>query len=137
MDPELYTVEPYVTPGNVNGPESTWFGQGGWTWYTGSAAWLRRICLEWIIGVRPELDGLIISPCLPPEWDEIKITRPFRGDTLEITLRNPNHLQPGEIQLEVDGSPHPQGVPVKASGKKQNRKIVATVIKKSEIELEV
>ena len=58
LNPDLYKVEPYVTPGNVAGPDSPLFGQGGWTWYTGSAAWLFRISTEWLLGIRPELgDG--------------------------------------------------------------------------------
>jgi cellobiose phosphorylase len=42
-DPELYAAEPYVMPGNIDGPDSPFAGRAGWTWYTGSAAWMVRI----------------------------------------------------------------------------------------------
>ena len=68
-DPDRYFAEPYVLPGNVDGPDSPHHGRGAWTWYTGSAAWLHRVVAEWVLGVRPEFDGLRIDPCLPPGWD--------------------------------------------------------------------
>ena len=56
-DPERYWAEPYVLPGNVDGPDSPHHGRAGWTWYTGSAQWLHRVVCEWVLGVRPEWDG--------------------------------------------------------------------------------
>ncbi|MGH9458270.1 MAG: GH36-type glycosyl hydrolase domain-containing protein [Thermoanaerobaculia bacterium] len=85
-DPERYWAEPYVLPGNVDGPESPIAGRAGWTWYTGSAAWLHRVVAEWVLGVRPEWDGLRIDPCLPSSWTRAKMTRPWRGATYEITI---------------------------------------------------
>ena len=133
QDPEHYAVEPYVTPGNVEGPESPNFGRGGWSWYTGSAAWLRRVCVEWIIGVRPDWEGLIVKPCLPAHWKEATLTRAFRGDTFEITLRNPNGESGCAVnQLEVDGEPHPVNEPIPASGANKRREVVAILGKKVE-----
>jgi len=128
MDPEHYAVEPYVTPGNVNGPDSPNFGQGGWTWYTGSAAWLRRICLEHIVGVRPEWDGLLIDPCIPSHLGEVRHTRPFRGDTFEVLIRNPDGLSGEGVYVEVDGQPWPAGEPIPASGEGKHRMVVATLV---------
>ena len=71
-DPDRYFAEPYVLPGNVDGPDSPHHGRGAWTWYTGSAAWLHRVVAEWVLGVRPEWDGLRIDPCLPPGWDRAR-----------------------------------------------------------------
>jgi cellobiose phosphorylase len=85
-DPERYWAEPYVLPGNVDGPDSPWYGRAGWTWYTGSASWLHRIVAEWILGVRPEWGGLRIDPCLPPEWKRARMTRPWQGKTYEIEI---------------------------------------------------
>ncbi|MCB2156604.1 glycosyl transferase family 36 [bacterium] len=119
--PDHYAVEPYVTPGNIEGPESPGFGRGGWTWYTGSAAWLRRICLEWILGVRPEYDGLRVAPCLPAEWESAQITRPFRGDLFEITFEGSGS---GDWEIEVDGELHDAGQPIAASGEKRVRKVL-------------
>lgn len=85
-DPERYWAEPYVLPGNVDGPDSPLYGRAGWTWYTGSAAWLHRIVAEWVLGVRPDWDTLIIDPCLPPSWDRARMTRLWRGATYDIRI---------------------------------------------------
>ncbi|HEY0592028.1 MAG TPA: glycosyl hydrolase family 65 protein [Thermoanaerobaculia bacterium] len=85
-DPERYWAEPYVLPGNVDGPDSPLNGRAGWTWYTGSAAWLHRVVSEWVFGVRAEWDGLRIDPCLPPSWKRARMTRPWRGRTVEISI---------------------------------------------------
>ena len=111
-DPERYFAEPYVLPGNVDGPDSPHHGRGGWTWYTGSAAWLHRVVSEWILGVRPEWDGLRIDPCLPPGWDRARMVRPWRGSTWEIEIE-----RGGAPGITVDGAalsggmiPVPSGV---------------------------
>jgi len=103
MNPDLYFCEPYVTPGNVEGPDSPHFGRGGWTWYTGSAAWLFQVCVEWILGIRPTYDGLLIDPCIPKHWENFKMKRLFRGDVYEIEVVNPNHVNKGVVELVIDG----------------------------------
>lgn len=45
---ELYAAEPYVMPGNTDGPDSPYASRAGWTWYTGSAAWMVRIAKRWL-----------------------------------------------------------------------------------------
>ena len=105
MDPELYYVEPYVMPGNSDGPESPHFGRGGWTWYTGSAAWLFQVSTEWILGIRPTSEGLLIDPCLPSSWDGFRMKRIFRGTTYEIHVENPQHVSQGVKTVQVDGKP--------------------------------
>jgi cellobiose phosphorylase len=85
-DPERYWAEPYVLPGNVDGPDSPLNGRAGWTWYTGSASWLQRVVSEWVLGVRPTWDGLLIDPCLPPHWKRARVVRPWRGQVYEIDV---------------------------------------------------
>jgi cellobiose phosphorylase len=85
-EPDRYWAEPYVLPGNVDGPDSPYTGRAGWTWYTGSAQWLHRVVCEWVLGVRPEWDGLRIDPCLPPEWTRAGMTRPYRGCDYHIEI---------------------------------------------------
>lgn len=84
-DADLYAAEPYVMPGNIDGPDSPYEGRAGWTWYTGSAAWMRRVFVDWIVGVRATYEGLLVEPCLPVELPVVKLRRPFRGDVYEIT----------------------------------------------------
>ncbi len=85
-DPEKFWSEPYVMPGNVDGPASPYPGRGGWSWYTGSAQWLHRVICEWVLGVRPEWDGLRIAPCLPPGWARAGMVRPWRGCTYDVRI---------------------------------------------------
>jgi cellobiose phosphorylase len=99
-DPERYWAEPYVLAGNVDGPDSPYFGRGGWTWYTGSAAWLHRVICEWVLGVRPDWDGLRIEPCLPPDWADARMTRPYRGCTYHIRIERAADLPEG-VNAEV------------------------------------
>jgi cellobiose phosphorylase len=120
MDPDLYAVEPYVTPGNVDGPDSPHFGRGGWTWYTGSAAWLFRVGTEWMLGVRPEWEGLRIEPCLPREWRGFTMRRRFRGADYEIRVtRGPRR------ELRVDGKLQRSNlVPAFADGRRHRVDVV-------------
>ncbi|MBL0349593.1 MAG: glycosyl transferase family 36 [Elusimicrobia bacterium] len=104
-DADLYRCEPYVTPGNVDGPGSPTPGRGGWTWYTGSAAWLYRISTEWILGIRPTWDGLMVRPCLPPPWNEARATRRFRGVNYQISIKRDPSLSAGSQKIVVDGRP--------------------------------
>jgi len=103
LTPDLYRVEPYVTPGNVEGPDSPYFGRGGWTWYTGSAAWLYKVGLDGILGVRASHDGLVVDPCIPSAWREFSIHRVFRGAEYDIRVENPHQVQKGILQVMVDG----------------------------------
>lgn len=101
-DPDLYKAEPYVYAEFVYGPESDHFGEGSFTWTTGSAAWFFRACTDWIMGVRPTLNGLLVDPCIPSEWKKFKVTREFRGATYEIEISNPNNVCRGVKKLVVD-----------------------------------
>ncbi len=101
--PDEYVAEPYVTPGNIDGPDSRFYGRGGWTWYTGSAAWLFKAGTEWILGVRASTDGLIIDPCIPKEWKQYSVKRVFRGATYHITVKNPKHVTHGITKMMIDG----------------------------------
>ena len=103
LDPEIYRAEPYVTPGNVAGPDSVNFGRGGWTWYTGSASWMLKAGIEGILGVRPVYEGLSVDPCIPSQWDGFKIKRKFRGAIYDIEVENPDHVCRGVKEIIVDG----------------------------------
>ena len=102
-DQDAYVAEPYVTPGNSDGPISPYFGKGGWSWYTGSAQWLHRVAVFWILGVRPEDDGLLVDPCIPAEWKEFTVKRQFRGAEYHIHVANPDGRTSGIRRLLVDG----------------------------------
>ena len=103
MNPEGYVAEPYVTPGNIDGPDSPNYGMGGWTWYTGSAAWYQKVIVDWILGIRASKDGLIIDPCIPDEWKEFKVKRLFRGVSYKITVVNKSKSRKSKKHISVNG----------------------------------
>ena len=103
MEPDKYVAEPYVTPGNIDGPGSPDYGMGGWTWYTGSAAWFQRVIVDWILGVRASEEGLVIDPCIPKEWKMYSVKRLFRGTIYNITVFNDSGSTHGVKYIEADG----------------------------------
>lgn len=102
-DIQTYMAEPYVTPGNIDGPLSEYFGRGGWTWYTGSSQWLHRVATHWILGIRPQADGLLVDPSIPADWPGYTVTRKFRKAMYQIQVKNPKHVNKGVKSLMVDG----------------------------------
>ena len=103
MDAEKYRAEPYVTPGNVDGPLSDTPGKAGWTWYTGSAAWLNRVCLEWVLGVRPQWEGLTIDPVPFVEMGSVDVTRTWRGRKVRVRFESSEFSATAEPRLTVNG----------------------------------
>ncbi len=97
-----YKVEPYVAAADVYAvPPHT--GRGGWTWYTGSAGWMYRAALEYILGFKLQGDRLRLDPCIPRFWREFEITY-RRGDTTyRIKVENPHSLNRGVASVSLDG----------------------------------
>jgi cyclic beta-1,2-glucan synthetase len=100
-DVQRYKVEPYAVAADVYS-ETPHAGRGGWTWYTGSAGWLYRAGLEWILGFRLRENRLTIAPCVPPDWPGFTIHYRHRGTPYVVSVDR----QPGPdalAQLTVDG----------------------------------
>lgn len=109
---DIRKVEPYVYCQMVAGPESAAPGEGKNSWLTGTAAWTFVNVSQYLLGVRPTLDGLMIEPHLPAGFDRLTVTRVWRGATHRITMR-----RTGERTLTVDGAPMAgRVVPVPAAG---------------------
>ena len=104
MNPDAYSAEPYVTPGNIDGPDSPYYGMGGWTWYTGSAGWFQKVIVDWILGIRATSEGLLIDPCIPEEWKEFSVKRLFRGTVYNISICNENNVSSGVSKIIVNGN---------------------------------
>lgn len=104
LEPDKYLAEPYVTPGNVDGPDSPYFGRGGWTWYTGSAAWYFIVAVEGIFGLKAEWEGLKIEPLFPKDWKEVKVKRMYRGKQLNITYKKSDEKKIIVNGVEIDGN---------------------------------
>lgn len=101
-----YKVEPYVVAADVYAcaPHT---GRGGWTWYTGSAAWFHRVVVRDICGLRTQaIDGqryLIVQPCVPKSWTAYRMTYRFGGTEYRIEVRNPRGVNRGVARVECDG----------------------------------
>ena len=102
-DAESYAAEPYCLPGNVDGPLSPKPGRAGWTWYTGSAAWLNRVSIESVIGARAEWGGLRIDPCPMPDLGEVSMVRRWRGRDITIQFDAAQYDPEHECVLTLDG----------------------------------
>ena len=99
---EVHGTEPYVYSQMVAGKDAPTFGEAKNSWLTGTAAWTFVSISQAILGVQPELDGLRIDPCVPPEWTHLTLTRRFRGAQYCITVENPDGAEHGVRELYVD-----------------------------------
>jgi cellobiose phosphorylase len=98
-----YCVEPYVYSQFVAGPETNLRGQGFHHWLTGTCSWMQYAVINWLLGARAEVDGLILDPCIPAWWRRFELTRPYRGSTLHITVENPRGRNGGVSNIQVNG----------------------------------
>jgi cyclic beta-1,2-glucan synthetase len=97
-----YRVEPYVSVGDVYS-EPPHVGRGGWSWYTGSAGWMYRAGIEWLLGVRVRGLRLMIDPCIPSVWPGFTLALRIGAARYDITVENPHGVCRGVTLLEVDG----------------------------------
>ena len=97
-----YKAEPYVIAGDVyaRAPHA---GRGGWSWYTGSAAWMYRAGLESMLGLRRRGDTFSIDPCIPSSWPEYEIAWRFQNTRYLISVSNPDHQCRGVVEATLDG----------------------------------
>ncbi len=110
---EIYRAEPYVYSQMTAGKDAPTPGEAKNSWLTGTAAWSFVALSQYILGIRPDYDGLIIDPCIPKAWKEFTATRRFRGAVYHITVRNPSGISKGVRCVSVDGMPvHGNKVPV-------------------------
>jgi cytochrome c2 len=97
-----YRVEPYALAGDIYSAPP-WVGRGGWTWYTGSAAWMWRLGVDAILGLRKEDGHLVIDPCIPPSWDGFEAWVRLGAQCVHILVENPDHVSAGVAMLTMDG----------------------------------
>jgi cellobiose phosphorylase len=102
---DVHRCEPYVYAQMIAGPDAPTHGEAKNSWLTGTAAWNYVAATQWILGIRPELDGLRVDPALPADWGAVRVTRRFRGTTYRIVVRGAAG-EPGPVtRLVVDGTP--------------------------------
>ncbi len=100
---DIYRLEPYVYSQMIAGKDARRFGEAKNSWLTGTASWNFVAISQYILGIKPEFDGLMIDPAIPKEWDGYTITRQYRGDRYQITVKNPKHVSCGVAKITVDG----------------------------------
>ncbi|MES2877467.1 MAG: glucoamylase family protein [Pseudomonadota bacterium] len=81
----FYGIEPYVMAGDVY-TQPPYVGRGGWSWYTGSAAWMHRAAIESIFGLHQGAQALVFNPCLPSHWQDAELTLVREGRTMRFIL---------------------------------------------------
>ena len=101
---EVYECEPYVYAQNILADEHPQFGLGRNSWLSGTASWCYQAATQWILGIRPQFEGLQIDPCIPSGWDGFTVTRRFRGQKMLITVYNPEHVCKGVKRMTLNGA---------------------------------
>jgi cyclic beta-1,2-glucan synthetase len=99
---ERYKVEPYVVAADIYSA-APHVGRGGWTWYTGSAAWMYRAGVEGILGIRRKSDQLLVDPCIPVEWPGFKATVQMADASCQIEVRAAQGDARAGLRCELDG----------------------------------
>ncbi len=100
---EIREIEPYVVCQSTHGPESPRYGASRLPWLSGSATWTYYAISHYILGIKPEYEGISIDPCIPSSWKGYTATRLFRGKTLKIKVSNPDGVERGVQSLKVNG----------------------------------
>ena len=100
---ELHKTEPYVYAQMVAGKDAFKPGEAKNSWLTGTASWNFYAITQFILGIQPDYEGLIVDPCIPTDWKGFKISRKFRGALYEIEVKNPNGVSKGVKEVIIDG----------------------------------
>ena len=100
---ETRWAEPYSYCQFISGKDHSTYGRAHHPFMTGSGGWAYFAVTHYILGIRPEFDGITIDPCIADSWDGFNVTRRFRGKEIEIKVTNPDHVQSGVRKLMLDG----------------------------------
>ena len=102
-DHDVYRSEPYVYAQMTASHLSPTPGEAKNTWLTGTGAWSFVVAAQYILGVRPDFNGLIVDPCVPKKWKGFTVNRKYRGVQYSIEVKNPKGVSKGVKTLVVDG----------------------------------
>jgi cyclic beta-1,2-glucan synthetase len=124
-DVERYKTEPYVIAGDVYAREPH-AGRGGWSWYTGSAAWMYRAGLESMLGLRRRGAATFsVDPCIPSSWPEYEIAWRFESTHYKISVSNPDRQCRGVRSATLDGvSTDPAAIPLVDDGRTHDVRVL-------------
>lgn len=100
---EIHRTEPYVYPQMIAGRDASRHGEAKNSWLTGTAAWTFFNVSQYLLGIRPQYDGLMVNPCIPADFSGFTVTRKFRGDTYVINVDNSAKAMKGVKSMTLDG----------------------------------
>lgn len=123
---DLHKVEPYVYCQMTAGKDAARPGEAKNSWLTGTAAWNWYAVTQFILGIRPDYDGLCVDPCIPDSWPGYEVDRTFRGARYHIRVENPARVCRGVRTVTVNGKPVEGNlIPLQPEGSENN--IVVTL----------
>jgi cellobiose phosphorylase len=118
---DLHKTEPYVYAQMVAGKDAFKPGEAKNSWLTGTASWNFYAVTQFILGIKPQYEGLQVDPCIPSNWSGFTVTRKFRGATYNIKVTNPSKVQKGVKKITVNGKEVTGNIiPLQAAGKTYN-----------------
>lgn len=100
---EIREAEPYSYCQFVMGKDHTGFGRARHPFMTGTGGWAYFSATRYILGVRPQLDCLLVDPCVPSDWEEFSVDRVFRDAIYHIRVQNPEKVMKGVKEIRIDG----------------------------------
>jgi N,N'-diacetylchitobiose phosphorylase len=100
---EIRQIEPYVYNQSTHGKHSPRFGTSRLPWLSGSATWSFYAATQFILGIQPDYNGIVIDPCIPSEWKQFKVARRFRNKNLKFTITNEKGVQKGVKKIILNG----------------------------------
>ena len=98
------------------GPDHTAFGRARHPFMTGSGGWSYFAATRYILGVRPQFDGLLIDPSIPADWKEFRVTRVWRGAEYRIIVQNPDGVEAGVKSVTCNGQAVDGLIPARSAG---------------------
>lgn len=100
---EVRVIEPYAHGQFTESTRSPFEGRSHVHWLTGTASTVMVGCVEGILGMRPNAEGLVIDPAVPSDWASYTVEKTFRGKKLSMTFNNPNHVESGVTSIVLNG----------------------------------
>jgi len=100
---EIRQIEPYVYNQSTHGRFSPRYGNSRLPWLSGSATWSYFTAIQYILGIRPDYNGLIVDPCVPSNWKHFTVIRVFRNKTVHFMVENSKGVQKGITKIIVNG----------------------------------
>ncbi len=112
---EVRQAEPYSYCQFIAGRDHSAFGRANHPFMTGSSGWAYYAATQYILGIQPGFDTLVIDPCIPADWKEFSVRRKWRGAWYNIHVSNPNGVEKGVKELRLNGE-IVQAIPAQTAG---------------------